>query len=111
MAGRHHKFHRQAERQVGVVMTENAGHIDRDDHEIAPNRQVLAGGKPKRSYQNRKIQRAVDDEIADGGSMETLELLTPAERRRRLNGRLSKLGVGDKELPTPRTYQRYFNGR
>lgn len=68
-------------------------------------------GKQKRSYQNRKIQCAIDKEIAAGGSMETLHLLMPAERRRRLNEHLAKMGVREKEMPAPRSYQRYFNGR
>jgi hypothetical protein len=65
----------------------------------------------RRSYHAEKIARAVADEIAAGGSGETLSLLGPAEMRRRLNAHLEKRGLRPKELPSVRAYRRYFNGR
>ena len=70
------------------MMTENVALIDRDDQGAVLDQPALPNGQQKRSFHNRKIQRAIDDEIAGGGSLQTLDLLTPAERRRRLNEHL-----------------------
>lgn len=61
------------------------------------------------SYDHMKISQALADEQSDTGiTVETLLLLRPSERRRRLSERMKKRGIQDSEIPKERRYRDFW---
>ena len=61
------------------------------------------------SYDHLKISQALADEQSETGiTVETLLLLRPSERRRRLSERMKKRGIQDSEIPKERRYRDFW---
>ena len=61
------------------------------------------------SYDHLKISQALADERSETGiTIETMLLLRPSERRRRLSERMKKRGIQDSEIPKERRYRDFW---
>ena len=75
---------------------------------LAERRAEGVGSPARRKYQFQKIQRAIEDELAAGG---TIDGLSPIEVRHRLCKRMRARKLTDSEIPSERCFRYFFNGK